>query len=72
MRLRRIAGATIRPGALVDGEVLIEADLSSHIDNMEGLDVWQRDDGATMLSILSDDNQSFLQRTIYLEFVVSE
>jgi hypothetical protein len=39
---------------------------------MEGLDVWQRDDGATMLSILSDDNQSFLQRTIYLEFVVSE
>lgn len=68
MRLRRVAAATLRPGALVDGEVLIEADLSAHIDNMEGLDVWRRDDGATILSLISDDNQSFLQRTLYLEF----
>ena len=72
MRLRRIAAATVRRGALVDGEVLIEADLSSHIDNMEGLDVWRREDGATILSLISDDNQSILQRTIYLEFVMRE
>ena len=68
MRLRRIAGDTIRPGALVDGETLIEADLGYRIDNMEGLDAWRREDGETILSILSDDNQSFLQRTLYLEF----
>lgn len=68
MRLRRIAGDTIRPGALVDGEVLMEADLRQHIDNMEGIDVWQHDDGTTMLSLISDNNQSFLQRTLYLEF----
>ncbi|RZK89105.1 MAG: hypothetical protein EOO66_16690, partial [Methylobacterium sp.] len=38
MRMRRIAGADIRPGALVDGPILIDADLSQEIDNMEGLD----------------------------------
>lgn len=68
MRLRRIAADAIRPGALVDGEVLMEADLSYRIDNMEGIDAWRREDGATILSLVSDDNQSFLQKTLYLEF----
>ena len=72
MRLRRIDGAAVRAGALVDGEVLMQADLAYRIDNMEGLDAWTRADGATMLSIISDDNQSFLQRTLYLEFVVRQ
>ncbi|TYR34939.1 hypothetical protein FY036_03730 [Mesorhizobium microcysteis] len=71
MRLRRIPGDTIRSDALVDGPVLMEADLAYRIDNMEGLDVWERADGALIVSLISDDNQSFLQRTIYLEFVLS-
>lgn len=68
MRLRRFAGEAVKAGALIDGEVLAQADLAHRIDNMEGLDAWVRADGATILSILSDDNQSFLQRTLYLEF----
>lgn len=72
MRLRRIAGGAISPGALVDGEILMQADLSCRIDNMEGLDAWTRADGATVLSLISDDNQSFLQRTLYLEFVMRQ
>lgn len=72
MRLRRIPGDQVRKGALVDGPALMEADLAHRIDNMEGLDVWRRDDGATMVSIVSDDNQSFLQRTLYLEFRLVE
>lgn len=68
MRIRRIPAGAIRPGALVDGETLVEADLGYRIDNMEGLDAWTRADGATILSLVSDDNQSFLQRTLYLEF----
>lgn len=72
MRLRRIAGTAIRPGALVDGPVLMQADLAYRIDNMEAVDVWRRDDGALVVSLLSDDNQSFLQRTLYLEFVLVE
>src|SRR5690606_4447280 len=70
MRLRRIAGETVRNAALVDGETLMEASLAHNIDNMEGFDVWRRGDGALIVSLMSDDNQSFLQRTLYLEFVL--
>jgi hypothetical protein len=72
MRLRRIAGDSIAKGTLVTGTVLLEADMSYQIDNMEALDVWTRDDGATVISLMSDDNQSILQRNLYLEFVLHD
>ncbi|WP_265517623.1 esterase-like activity of phytase family protein [Nitratireductor luteus] len=72
MRLRRIEAESIRPGAVADGPVLLEADMAYQIDNMEALDVWQRQDGATMVSLMSDDNHSILQRNLYLEFRMSE
>lgn len=68
MRIRRIAGATIRPGAKLDGPLLIEADLGQEIDNMEGMAVHQ-ENGRTIVTLISDDNFStFLQRTVLLEF----
>ena len=70
MRIRRIAGTEIRPGALVDGPVLMEADFSQQIDNMEGLDVSVGADGRTYLALVSDDNGSIFQRNLYLEFVL--
>lgn len=72
MRLRRIDGETIRAGGLADGPVLLSADMGYQIDNMEGLDVWRRDDGALMVSLVSDDNHSMLQRNLYLEFRLHE
>lgn len=72
MRLRRIYGESIRKGALADGPVLLEANMAYQIDNMEGLDVWRRDDGALIVSIISDDNHSILQRNLYLEFKLQE
>ncbi|MCR4266821.1 esterase-like activity of phytase family protein [Nitratireductor sp. ZSWI3] len=72
MRLRRIEGEGIRPGALADGPVLLTADMGYQIDNMEALDVWVREDGATMVSVMSDDNHSLLQRNLYLEFRLVE
>ncbi len=72
MRLRRITGDTIGKGLLADGPVLLDADMSYQIDNMEGLDVWQRADGATMVSLISDDNHSILQRNLYLEFILHQ
>ena len=72
MRIRRLNGADIKPGATVDGSVLFEADMSYQIDNMECLDVWQRADGASMISLASDDNHSILQRNVYLEFRLVE
>ncbi|QEL25369.1 twin-arginine translocation pathway signal [Bosea sp. F3-2] len=67
MSMRRIAGRDIRPGALVDGPRLIEADLGYEIDNMEGLSI-HLENGRTVLTLISDDNFSFLQRTVLLEF----
>ncbi len=70
MRIRRVAGASLRPGAVLDGRILIEADLGQEIDNMEGLCVHQ-DEGRTVLTLVSDDNFSFLQRTVLLEFALA-
>ncbi|MBB6470360.1 hypothetical protein HNQ96_006257 [Aminobacter lissarensis] len=70
MRLRRIASQTIAKGQVADGPVLLEANMGYQIDNMEGLDVWQRADGALMVSLVSDDNHSILQRNLYLEFIL--
>lgn len=72
MRLRRITGEALKPGAVVDGEILLEAGMSHQIDNMEGLDIWQAPDGTTRLSLVSDDNKSILQRNLYLEFVLAQ
>lgn len=68
MRIRRIRGADIRSGVVVDGEILLEAGMAYQIDNMEGMDVVKGTDGSTRLIIVSDDNHSFLQRNLMLEF----
>ncbi|MGG7580265.1 esterase-like activity of phytase family protein [Rhizobium sp. Nf11,1] len=72
MRLRRIKGADIRPQAVVDGELLLEGNFNSQIDNMEGLDVFQAADGTTHIIMVSDDNHSILQRNLMLEFRLSD
>jgi len=72
MRLRRIYGESVEKGAVADGPVLLDADMGYQIDNMEGLDVWTRDDGAVMVSLVSDDNHSILQRNLYLEFILHQ
>ncbi|RLQ88633.1 esterase-like activity of phytase family protein [Notoacmeibacter ruber] len=68
MQLRVIDLNEIKPGAVVDGEVILTTDMRYQIDNMEGIDVFRTEDGATRIGIISDDNKSLLQRTLYLEF----
>jgi hypothetical protein len=71
MRMRRIDAADVKPGALLDGEVLITADMSDEIDNMEGLAVHTAPNGDTVLTILSDDNfNRAIQRTLLLQFTL--
>lgn len=72
MRLRLIAAADIRPRAVVDGVELLRADTRFQIDNMEGMDIFQAEDGLTHLILVSDDNHSILQRTVMLEFVLDD
>jgi len=70
LRIRRIASKAIKPGAVLDGEVLLTADLGQEIDNMEGLAVHRDQRGRTILTLISDNNfNNFLQRTLLLQFV---
>ncbi len=71
MRIRRIALASVKPGAIVDGAVLIEADMGFQIDNMEGISV-HRAGGDTVLTLVSDDNFSPIQRTLLLQFILKD
>jgi len=70
IRIRRIALANIAPGALVDGAVIFSADLGYHVDNMEGLAVHRDSHGEIVLTMISDDNFSPLQRTLLLQFML--
>jgi hypothetical protein len=72
MRLRRLALADIKPGAVVDGPILFFADMGYQIDNMEGLSTHRTAAGDLILTMISDDNFSFLQRTILLQFKLIE
>jgi len=68
IRLRRIAANSIRPGVLLDGPVLLFADMGYQVDNMEALGVHRDAAGNVVLTLMSDDNFSFLQRTLVLQF----
>jgi hypothetical protein len=72
VRIRRIALADVAPGALVDGTSLFEADLGQEVDNMEGLSVHRSERGEIVLTMISDDNFSALQRTLLLQFTLAE
>jgi hypothetical protein len=72
IRIRRIPLASLKSGALVDGPSIFEADLGEEIDNMEGLDVHRDADGNLVLTMISDDNFSMLQRTLLLQFRLVE
>jgi hypothetical protein len=62
--------ASLHPGALVDGPVLFFADFGQQVDNMEGLSVHQSPAGETVLTMISDDNFSAIQRTLLLQFTL--
>jgi hypothetical protein len=72
IRIRRIALATVAPGAVVDGPGIFEADLGYEIDNMEGIDAFVTPEGETVLTLVSDDNFSMIQRTLLLQFTLVE
>jgi hypothetical protein len=70
IRIRRIALKSVAPNAVVDGLSIFEADLGHEIDNMEGIDAHVTPEGDTVLTMVSDDNFSLLQRTLLLQFTL--
>lgn len=65
-RVRRfdLAGAGVK-----SGDVLVNSGAGLH-SNLEGLAVWQDETGAIRLTMISDNNFRFYQRTEFVEYVV--
>jgi hypothetical protein len=72
IRIRRIALKSVAPGAVVDGPSIFEADMGNEIDNMEGIDAHVTPEGDTVLTMISDDNFSVVQRNLLLQFTLVE
>ncbi|WP_407149218.1 esterase-like activity of phytase family protein [Bradyrhizobium sp. ORS 86] len=72
IRIRRLALSEIGPGAVVDGPAIFNADLGNEIDNMEGIDAHVTAEGETVLTMVSDDNFSLIQRNLLLQFTLLE
>ncbi|MGE5511103.1 MAG: esterase-like activity of phytase family protein [Bacteroidota bacterium] len=71
MRLRYLRSGSVAPGAVVTGDVLLEADMGYEIDNMEGLAVHRGPRGALVLTLISDNNfNALMQRTLLLQFAL--
>ena len=72
IRIRRIPLASVVPGAVIDGPAIFNADLGNEIDNMEGIDAHVTPDGETVLTLVSDDNFSMIQRNLLMQFTLVE
>jgi hypothetical protein len=70
IRIRRIALKSIAPGTVIDGPSIFQADLANEVDNMEGIDAHLTPEGKTVLTMVSDDNFSLIQRTMLLQFTL--
>ena len=70
MRIRRISAAELRPGRLIEGEVLLEATDRLNIDNMEAVAVHRGRSGETVLTLMSDDNFNPFQRSLIMQFAL--
>lgn len=72
VRLRRIPGDRLAPGAMLDGPVIAHFRRPYVVDNFEGLAVRSNPSGRTLIYIVSDDNFQSLQRTLLLMFALAD
>lgn len=72
VRVRRIPAAAIVPGADLDAELIAELRPPLTMDNMEGLAARQDAAGRTLVYMISDDNFTFLQKTLLLMFEIMD
>jgi len=70
LRIRRIPLADIKADTVLDGRSMIEADLAYQIDNIEGIAVHRNSAGEAIVTLVSDDNFSIIQRNLLLQFSV--
>ena len=66
----RVRRFSLDAGEVQDGEILLVSKLREH-DNLEGIGVWQTDDGELRLTLISDDNFNWFQKTEIVEYGLS-
>ena len=72
IRLKRIAGAAIKAGARLDGEILAELRPPLTVDNFEGIEARRGPRGEVLVYLVSDDNFNADQRTLLMMFELLE
>jgi hypothetical protein len=70
IRIRSIPLRSLASGAVVDGPTIFTADLGNEVDNMEGIDSHVTGEGDTVITMVSDDNFSMVQRNLLLQFTL--
>jgi len=68
-RVTVVKANTLKPGARLAGKELLKLEQPLAAENYEGIAVGQTSNG-TMIFIVSDDNYSFFQQTILLQFLL--
>jgi hypothetical protein len=68
IRLRRVALAEVKDGAVLEGREIFRADATAQIDNFEGLSINLNAAGETIVTMISDNNFSALQRTLLMQW----
>jgi hypothetical protein len=69
-RIMRVEGDSVRPGAVLKGELLAELRAPLAEDNFEGMAAYSDGSGATHILLVSDDNFNQAQRTLLLSFQI--
>ncbi|QWG15945.1 esterase-like activity of phytase family protein [Bradyrhizobium sediminis] len=72
IRIRRVPLKSVAPGAVVDGPLIFDVDLGHEVDNMEAIDAHVTPEGDTVLTLVSDDNFSMIQRNLMLQFTLMD
>lgn len=65
----RVRSFAFTPTGLVDERLVLQTPAGRH-DNLEGISVWQDEDGRIRLTMISDDNFNFFQRTQFVEYAL--
>lgn len=71
IRIKRIDGSKILAGEEISGELVALMAPPMNIDNFEGIETRQDNEGRTFVYLISDDNFSDDQRTLLLMFELS-
>ncbi len=68
--VREVDGASVKPGAQLEGSEIASFTMRQNIDNMEGIALRRGPKGELLLYLIADDNYNPLERTLLLMFEI--